>query len=386
MHVTSCRRRLAAVCAVVLALTAVGCSSAGSSPRPTKPQVIPTRTPNDSTTRPPGATSPPLVSPFGSPRLVKAPGGTFIVAEEGFFHLLSDGARALNVTGLAETHAFAIAATDDEILAAGLAQARTAIVVRSADSGRSWQGVGRVELPTTSGIASISIGMVDQKYVVVGTEMTSSNVSFGSWGSTSDGGADWDAGNTPVGGAIGTAGGEFWLNGGVVGDEVFRSQTGRTWDAVSLGVQGNSWTAGQVYEGAMGSVVLPVTRHEESGSILDFLVSSDAESWTVGGSIAGPPTEVGVTIPSVVNASNEWFAILPDGSRVMSGTIGASEDVEPISPNGLPSNVLDVAYIGPKTLAAIASVDSCPTGKASCESTTAVFVSDDGGQTWRLLN
>jgi hypothetical protein len=220
--------------------------------------------------------------------------------------------------------------------------------------------------------------------VLLANETSSSNFSVGAWAASSDAGGKWATGQAPSGGKVSAADGTFWIVGGVTGSDLFASSDGQDWASVFVPAEG-SWTAESPTTVPGFGVVLPITRRSSRGSDLAFLTSSDGgKSWKESASTAAPDTEVGTTIPTDLDASGQWVAVWPDGSKVVSGKLGDA-DTKFVSPNGLPGNVMSVAILSVGTLVALASIDECPTGRTSCTSTVVLEVSSDGGQTWSSL-
>jgi hypothetical protein len=71
-----------------------------------------------------------------------------------------------------------------------------------------------------------------------------------------------------------------------MGDELFTSDSGSTWQRVHLPVNAQFWTAGRPVALATGEVVLPVTTHSanETEALLTFWASQDLGRESVAGS------------------------------------------------------------------------------------------------------
>ena len=131
---------------------------------------------------------------------------------------------------------------------------------------------------------------------------------------------------------------------------------------------------------------MTTTSHEPKASEVAFWRTTDGGlTWQASGSASAPPTEIQVTIPTAIRPDGRWTAVWPDGSKVVSGQIGESAEPDIVSPNGLPDNVLSVRSVN-GLIVALAVVNDCSAGKASCTSTEEVLASSDDGQTWEPLH
>ncbi len=257
------------------------------------------------------------------------------------------------------------------------------ITFASDDGGSSWATVGQHDIVGVDAIGDLHVAEADGHFAVLIVEATSTAVSFGLVANAGDGGAGWTVGPAPVGGDISSAGGRFWLTGGVMGDQIFVSANGSAWRSAELPTSSEYWSAAPATEVDGVGVVIPVTSHDPNGpsDVTLFATTDYGHSWKSLTSFAAPLTEFNTTIPTSITPDGRWFAIWPDGSKVVEGSIGAT-DSNVISPNGLPGNVYDVMFSSASTGVEASSVATCPNGKSSCTSTTVVTRTEDGGQTW----
>ena len=214
-------------------------------------------------------------------------------------------------------------------------------------------------------------------------EASSTAISSGTVATTASPGASWVMRSAPVGGTLSAAGGRFWISGGVMGDQVFTSSDGTTWRAAKLPILKRYWTAAAATDVDRVGVVIPVTSHDPGGpSEITLLATSDVgRTWRVAASVAAPPTEIDTTIPVSITGDGHWFAVWPDGSKVVAGLLGAKGQTT-ISPNGLPANVSEIAFTSATRGVAVSGVADCPNGKSSCTSRSVVTRTSDGGQDW----
>lgn len=326
--------------------------------------------------------TPGLAASLTDPVLVEAGGAVFLVAREGVFQLT--GGTSIDAGGPVPESVVrvALAGEVDSLIAVSTSDADTIVVSHSNDGGATWKPSGTTKVVTEGGIAEISAAISGTRLVILANETSSSNFSYGAWAATGDDGK-WDTGQAPSGGMVSAADGSFWIVGGVTGSEVSVSSDGKQWAAVDLPAQG-SFTAQHPTTVSGFGAVLPVTLRSTKGTEIAFFTSADGgKSWKTSASASAPDTEEGSSIPVAVDASGNWVAVWPDGSKVVSGKLGDSE-AHFVSPNGLQENVMSVVF-SDGALVALTSIQACPSGKASCTSTVALQVSSDGGQTWSIV-
>jgi hypothetical protein len=256
-------------------------------------------------------------------------------------------------------------------------------VFTSSDGGTSWATSGDHEITGIEAIGDLHVAALGDQFAVLAVEASSTAVSYGIVATRADTGGSWVLRPAPVGGDIASAGGRFWITGGVMGDQVFASTDGSDWGSIKLTVSATFWTAATATDVKDVGVVIPVTSHDPTGpSDVMFLATSDVgKTWHSLTSVDAPPTEFNTTVPTSITPDGHWVVIWPDGSKIVSGAF-ARQDSKILSPNGLPTNVYAVAFSSPTSGVAASSLASCPDGKPSCTSATIVSQTDDGGQTW----
>lgn len=248
-------------------------------------------------------------------------------------------------------------------------------------TGLTWSRRGGAKIATFNGIAVLQLASVGDRLVVLATEASGTNTSYGFAAVSVDNGATWAVQRAPVGGWLTAAGGTFWLVGGPMGDQVFKSVDGSTWDPITLPVPAKYWTADQPVPVGSG-VVIPVTTHNgDSDSDVLLIESRDnGATWSIAAETSAPATTFSTVIPSAIAPDGSWFVAYVDGSKVISGILG-EPGTTVRSPNGLPPNIESLVVAGSQ-LVALAMPSSCPSGKDSCGFTTLLATTQDRGQTW----
>jgi BNR/Asp-box repeat len=330
-----------------------------------------------------GTSSPSVGPPLGAVSLVVAGPKVLLLAAQGLYAVEHGNLTSLGATLPTGSMSKAIAAADSEhLVAASAIDGGTVVEYRSADGGQTWSAEGRQIVSAADGIDNLQVGVVGGQIAVLVNENSSSNVSYAMVTASADNGATWTVARAPTGGVISGADGIFWLVGGVAGDKVFTSPDGLTWRPVTIPIANDSWTADVPAMVTGHGVVLPITSHGSADSQVTFWATSDqGASWRSLSTVVAPHTEADTTIPMSITADGQWFAAWPDGSKVVSGTLGAAA-TKTVSPDGLPGNVYQIAAVSAAEGVAATAPDSCPNGKQSCVSTTVVVHTEDGGQTW----
>jgi hypothetical protein len=275
------------------------------------------------------------------------------------------------------------ASSDVDLVYVAVPDAHSVTAYTSGDGGGSWSTGQRHLVPDIEAVGDVGVAIVGDRLAVLLVEATSTAVSSGVVAIVANGNEKWILSPAPVGGTISSAGGGFWIVGGVMGDQVFASADGSTWRPVTIPASTKYWTAGTATTVDRVGVVIPVTSHDPGRpSDLSFLATSDqGKTWRSVASVSAPPTEFDTTIPTSITADGHWVAIWPNGSKVLAGTLGA-KDQTIISPNGLPANIGAVEFSSATVGVAVGSVANCPQGKSSCTSTAVVTRTNDGGQDW----
>ena len=260
------------------------------------------------------------------------------------------------------------------------------IALASTDGGKTWTSAGQQDVSSVDAIADLHIAEVGDQFAMLVVEATSSVVSSGVVATGPSTGGKWSLGPAPVGGDLSSAGGRYWIVGGVMGDQAFSSKDGLSWESVKLPTSATYWTAAPAVEVDGIGAVIPITSHDPAGpsDVTFFATSNLGKTWKPMASVSAPLTEFDTTIPTSITADGHWFVIWPDGSKVLAGSLGAT-DTKVISPNGLGANVSQVVFSSPSTGVAVSNAATCPDGKASCSFSTVVTRTDDGGQSWASL-
>lgn len=306
----------------------------------------------------------------------------WVLAREGLFEVTEKGLVRTAFEATNDWATAAISANGSQLTIALAIDGSMVQVVQSSDSGATWIQLPAVDMPTMNGISTLTVGANESTVVVLADE-SSSNVSFGTAAVTTDGGKSWRTERPPTGGRVFAAGNEFWLVGGVVGDETYVSADGSTWFLASPPQDGD-WTANAPWALADGSAVLPVTSHGQDRSVVSLWALDGAKHWVRGPSVDAASTEIGVAVPAAGRTDGTWVAVLGDGSKVFGGVVTDTEATT-ISPNGLPAGILQVGRLGSAAVLAFGMTTSCPDGKTSCASAVGVWYSPDLGQTWVRL-
>ncbi len=262
-------------------------------------------------------------------------------------------------------------------------------VFNSSDAGRSWRETALESLSKAApdGVGDVQVAQADRRIVVLAREMTSSNFASAIM-LTSSGDHAWKIRQAPTAGRLVSANGLFWLVGGVEGNQVYASSDGSKWTSVALPVNAPSWTAGSPAAVQGLGTVIAITVHGAGDASRVLLIRSidRGRTWSEMASVAvSAHTEADTTVPMAITPDGDWFVIEPDGSRVYRGNLVHAVSKDPISPNGLPSGVGQIAFSSSTDGMALGARTSCPRGKGSCRSTQIALVTRDGGQTWEEM-
>lgn len=257
-------------------------------------------------------------------------------------------------------------------------------VFRSTNGGNAWaatSGISRGDVPP-DGFSDVSVAASASQVLVEARELTSSNFSEGEGFYSSDGGAHWTEKQLPSGGGLTILDGSFWLVGGPVSSDLYRSTDGASWQKVSPPGLPALATLGQPAITTAG-IVIPVTIHSSPSEIRFYTTTDSGATWAQASSTTLPDlVEAGVAVPEATVGDN-WIIVAPDGSKVYKGAFASNAQTTIISPNGLPAGVTQTAWTSSTDGLAMAVASSCPQGKDSCQSQAAVFSTSDGGQTWQ---
>jgi hypothetical protein len=312
----------------------------------------------------------------------------WVLADEGLFEIAGGRLTPVSVPRPSSHTSQAIAAADAVVAVAVAPDPNSLLVLESTDGGASWATGSPISLSSLTGLADVRLALIGPRIVVLGNEQSGSQVSIALVASSGDSGQSWTVERAPSGGDVSAAGDRFWLVGGVMGDELFTSASGSTWQRVNIPVDARYWTAGRPVGLATGEVVMPVTAHSanETEAVVTFWASQDlGRSWRELTSIQTPDPGFQLAVPTAIAADGRWVALWPDGSKIVSGQFGRAEAPTLVSPNGLPGSPLDVAFAPNGGVVALVATSSCPAGKVSCTSSTSLAYSADAGQTWAPL-
>ncbi len=208
---------------------------------------------------------------------------------------------------------------------------------------------------------------------------------------TTDGGASWIEESIPIAGTIGFVTlSDGWVAGGAAGAELYATHDGgATWIKQSVPQQSAAkpWlttvATPHFFDPLHGVLPVQVRSEASGGSSLYFFVTNDGGvSW----SAAGPSVQISqggdlfsgdARSTSFVDAKN-WFVLVVgklyathDGGQTWAAVV-TSQDL---------SGVVRAAFSTTSDGWAYAAAVTCP-DKINCETTTHLFKTQDGGQTW----
>lgn len=313
---------------------------------------------------------------------------SWVLAEEGLFEVAGGRLAPVAIPRPSSWTSEAIAVDGATVTVALAPDPNSLLLLRSPDGGASWTTGEPVSVASPTGLGDVRVAAIGQRIVVLGNEASGSQLSIALAASSDDAGKGWTVERAPSGGDVAAAGDRFWLVGGAMGDELFASASGSTWERLAIPVKDQFWTAARPVGLKTGEVVVAVTAHsaDETEATLTFWATSDGgRSWRPLGSIETPDPGFQLTVPAAIAADGRWLALWPDGSKVVSGRLGSAEQPTLVSPNGLPGAPLAAAFTPDGGAIAVVASSSCPSGKASCTSTTSLVFSADAGQTWAPL-
>jgi hypothetical protein len=210
----------------------------------------------------------------------------WVLADEGLFEMAEGRLTPVSIPRPSSRTSEGIAAAGAVVAVAVAPGQNSLLVLESTDGGASWATRGPVSLSSPTVLADLRLALIGPRIVVLGSEQSGSQVSTALVASSADAGQSWTVEQAPSGGDVSAAGDRFWLVGGVMGDELFTSDSGSTWQRVHLPVDAQFWTAGRPVALATGEVVLPVTTHSanETEALLTFWASQALGCESVAGS------------------------------------------------------------------------------------------------------
>jgi photosystem II stability/assembly factor-like uncharacterized protein len=250
-------------------------------------------------------------------------------------------------------------------------------VETSADAGRSWH---ETVIESRGQPGSVTVTQHDGTLAVLVRQTTSSNFSEGML-YVSVRGEPFRERNIPSAGRLSVTGpSQLWLAGGVLQDQLWRSDdAGGSWSRVPIVVYGASRTISPP-ERIGSQLMLAVTVNGTESRVAWHSSNDDGRTWkqvaieTVGGD-TGP----GVALPSTVaggrivvaDPRGRFYFVAPDGPAARR-----------VSPNGLPPSITSLGFMNATAGWAATEEHGCTSGKSECFIQSRLFRTSDGGQTW----
>jgi hypothetical protein len=374
IRITSHRRSGALLALAAAALTACGTTNASTR----------VESGSSSRTAPTGTTAEIATLPGGGPLLqhysaLGGSGSSVWVLGPSSLSVSPTGAQwtTLSLPSLPASSAIDdVAVLPKNTVVVALSQDEEHLVIATRQNGASNWSASNVTLPRPAGSVQVVTGSAGLDGVMV-TDQTSSNFSQGVWVRESSTG--WTTSATPAGGYVSDADG-LWLVGGVLGDNVYRSNDdGLSWAAVTLpgasgnGTDGNGATFSPITLTPTG---LTTTATQSSTvTVLEGTATDGAVTWKSGPSFtvptsygpgAGPNTAVGNGTLWVASGSSAIARV-----DLMANTVAHTE------PNGLPVGTLVTLH--PTGTESAWATASCA-GAGTCA--PALFETTNGGATW----
>jgi hypothetical protein len=87
-------------------------------------------------------------------------------------------------------------------------------------------------------------------------------------------------------------------------------------------------------------------------------------------------------MPSDAVGVSTVIAVEPGGGKVISNA--GQEEWSVVSPSGLPAGVVDIDFVDESTGWALVASSECTSFKSNCATSSQLFKTTDGGQTWSL--
>jgi photosystem II stability/assembly factor-like uncharacterized protein len=236
------------------------------------------------------------------------------------------------------------------------------------------------------------ISFLDQKRGwVVWRSATSTQFSAGVLFRTSDGGATWQKLHIPLGEPVAFANEKDGVvAGGPAGDKAFATHDGgMTWEPLKLQIPAELASAypafGTPVFFSAQEGVLPASFNSDRSAFGFYSTSDGGRTWKLTGvTTTGESLGVGnLTAADPVNAST-LIRVSTDGGKLFSTTDkGANWSI--LSPNGLPSGVVDIDFASAKVGWALVQTNTCLSFKDNCVQSQDVYKTSDGGQTWSVV-
>lgn len=360
--------------------------SCGSSNASSVQETTTSAQPSASTVAIPGAINPQWsgVNDFG---LVGASGG--FVLTDRLFLTLDNGLTWSDVTPSSALSGLVGAHFVDPERGVSVAPSSTFHEIElmvTKDGGKSWSEPETVDVLTEPGSAEFtSYGNGESIWVLV-KMVTSSNFNNGVLLVTNDAGVSWTQQAAPSGGSISVSddGSSAVIVGGPAFDQVFHSgDGGKTWATVEAPAE--MATLGQPAHMGDKPLVTGTSHSTADAVVTAYELDISSGNWAILDSFVLPSGfvfEPGAAVPTDFVLSN-LIAVAPDGSRIRNGA--APTGVSELAPNGLPGNIVDVAFFDASFGWALAQSGVCGEDAQGCLIQFQILSTLDGGQTWSPL-
>ncbi|MGB6770530.1 MAG: hypothetical protein WBF51_00795 [Candidatus Dormiibacterota bacterium] len=243
--------------------------------------------------------------------------------------------------------------------------------------------------PHTVNVAGGQVGtvqIVDSNGTLAGLMIvltTSAQFSQGVWLGTPDGGKTWQTQPTPVGGTASAVAGGLWLVGGVLNQDVYlSSDSGASWDLISVpATVGSSVAYGPVQADESGVVLTATLANSGETQVVTGSDSGSGWHWT-DGPILSLGGQSGAGAPALSSVADGVLWIVSPVNEVGLVTLSSGR-VSQVSASGLPSNgTLSLSAYNSQAAVATYSTYVCPAGKSGCTMEAGMVATTDGGQVW----
>lgn len=266
------------------------------------------------------------------------------------------------------------------------------LAYRTQDGGSSWQPsqLGASDADSLGAPAYLSFPDIQNGWVVIKL-VTSLNFSKGDLYRTTDGGVSWTKLSIPIGDPVVFSGlSNGFVAGGPAGDQLYVTRDGgASWEPQTVPPPPQFSASYPAYGLPTftkdGTAVLPVTFTGPASGIAIYLSDDGGTAWSLQQSLAlQQALNIGVRMPTDVIDSGAWVAAAPRGKIFRAA--GATQQIEVIAPNGLPSGVVDIDFVDGSNGWAVVHEGKCPPGlKDGCTVIQQLFATTDGGQTWAVV-
>ena len=282
-----------------------------------------------------------------------------------------------------------VAATTSQVAVASVVDGRPAVWLTD-DAGPDRSPVVLVPpqgAPTDS-VGDVQLDVADGRLSGLASRLsTSSSFAAGqSYAAPSRDDGSWSGRSAPGIGSMVPVDGRLWGVVGPTASGLARSgDGGRTWSPVDLrGCPADDGSLTVLGRSDQDQVVVAVTAGRGRTTQVVLCTSTDGRAWTPSSSVALlTAVGAGVALPGTM-AGPDAVLLDPDGSRAVVSPVGGPPRV--VLTHGLPSGVTSVSAADADHLVALVVVSGCgSTGKVSCGSWPASYVTTDGGRTWHLL-